>query len=133
MKRLLSIIVALTIGTTIANAAALKTYQPGYRTIDGSQLNLMVGAVNNLTGNGTPAAITGSSLTITGASATALTVGLAGATNPALKIDASTASSATGLQVKSAAAAGGVAVAAISSGTNENLTIDAKGRWYYHD
>lgn len=65
--------------------------------------------------------------TITSASANALCVGLAGATNPALQIDASTASSATGLKVKSAAAASGLAVSVISSGTDENLTIDAKG------
>lgn len=50
-----------------------------------------------------------------------------GQTNPAFKVDGSAASSATGLQITAAAAAGGVAVAAISSGTNESLTIDAKG------
>lgn len=64
---------------------------------------------------------------VTSAAATALVVGANGATNPALAIDASTASSATGIKVKSAAAAGGVAVSATSSGTNENLTLDAKG------
>lgn len=64
---------------------------------------------------------------ITSASATAFAVGLAGATNPALLVDASTASSATGLKVKSAAAAAGVAVSVVSSGANENLTLDAKG------
>lgn len=71
-------------------------------------------------------AVTGA-ITGTSASASALTVGLNGATNPALQIDASTASSATGLKVKSAAAAAGVALSVISSGTNEALTIDAKG------
>lgn len=65
--------------------------------------------------------------TITSASANALAVGLNGTTNPVLQVDASTASSATGIKVKSAAAAGGVALSVISSGTNENLTIDAKG------
>ncbi len=85
---------------------------------------------NNITGAGTIASgnhtITGTE-TITSASATAFTVGLAGATNPALAVDASTASSATGLRVKSAAAAGGLAIDVQSSGTNENLTINAKG------
>lgn len=66
-------------------------------------------------------------MTVTSSSANALTVGLAGATNPAFQVDASTASSATGIKVKSAAAAGGVAVSVVSSGTNENLTLDAKG------
>lgn len=78
-----------------------------------------VSTYGNMTASGT---ITGTS-----ASASALAVGLAGATNPALKVDASTASSATGLQVKSAAAAGGLAMSVISSGTNENLKLDAKG------
>ncbi len=64
---------------------------------------------------------------LTSAGAAALAVGRQGATNPALLVDASTGTSVTGLSVKSAAAAGGVAVAAISSGTNENLTVDAKG------
>ncbi len=66
-------------------------------------------------------------LTVTSSSATALAVGLAGATNPVLKVNAATGSQATGLQVTGAAAAGGLAVAVISSGTNEALTIDAKG------
>jgi hypothetical protein len=60
-------------------------------------------------------------------SATALAVGPSGNTNPTFVVDASTGSAATGLRVKSAAAAGGIALAAVSSGTNENLTIDAKG------
>lgn len=65
--------------------------------------------------------------TVTSASATALTVGRQGATNPALQVDASTATSLTGVLVKSANAAAGVAMSAISSGTNENFTLDAKG------
>lgn len=65
--------------------------------------------------------------TITSTSASALTVGANGATNPVLKVDANTASVATGLSITGAAAAAGAALAVISSGTNENLTIDAKG------
>lgn len=64
---------------------------------------------------------------ITSNSANALAVGRNGATNPVFNVDDSTTSAATGLNVKGAAAAAGVAVTAISSGTNENLTIDAKG------
>ncbi len=59
-------------------------------------------------------------------SATALTIAKSGS-NYALQVDTSTASAATGLKVTSAAAAGGLALTTISSGTNENLTIDAKG------
>ncbi len=65
--------------------------------------------------------------TVTSSSATAIVVGPNGATNPTFVVDASTASAATGLKVKSAAAAGGLALSTVSSGTNENLTIDAKG------
>ncbi len=64
---------------------------------------------------------------VTSTSASALAVGANGATNPVLKINASTASVATGLSIAGAAAAGRVAVAAISSGTDEGLSIDAKG------
>lgn len=64
---------------------------------------------------------------ITSTSANAFAVGPAGNTNPSFNVDASTASAATGLNVKSAAAAAGLAVSVISSGTNENLTVDAKG------
>jgi hypothetical protein len=66
-------------------------------------------------------------ITVDSNSASALTVGNNGATNPVLQVDASTASQATGVKVTGAAAASGVAVAVISSGTNENLTLDAKG------
>jgi hypothetical protein len=59
-------------------------------------------------------------------SATALTVARSG-TNYALQVDTNTASSATGLKVTSAAVGGGIALAAISSGTDENLTLNAKG------
>lgn len=65
--------------------------------------------------------------TITAANANALTVGANGSTNPVLKVDSATASVATGLAITGAAAAGRVAVAALSSGTDEGLSIDAKG------
>lgn len=64
--------------------------------------------------------------TNTSGSATALAVARS-AGNYALQVDTSTVSAATGLKVTSAAAGGGVALSAISSGTNENLTLDAKG------
>lgn len=67
-----------------------------------------------------------SGVVITSASANALTVGLAGTTSPALKVDASTASSATGLQIKSAASGSGIALTALG-GTNESIFISAKG------
>lgn len=65
--------------------------------------------------------------TITSTSANALAVGANGTTNPVLKVNANTASVATGVTIVGAAAAGGVAVSAISSGTDESLKLDAKG------
>lgn len=46
---------------------ALDQYTPGFRLIDGGQLNAMVDEVNNLTGNGTPGPVTASTLVATGA------------------------------------------------------------------
>lgn len=84
------------------------------------------GAIN-LAPNSTGAVTYATSLAGTSTSANALAVGANGTTNPVLKVDANTASQATGVEITGAAAAAGVAVAAISSGTNENLTVDAKG------
>jgi hypothetical protein len=64
---------------------------------------------------------------ITSASATALAVGLAGATNSAFVVDSSTASQAAGLKIVGAVAAGTVAAVVISSGADASLTINAKG------
>lgn len=66
-------------------------------------------------------------LTVKSSSANALTVGLNGSTNPALKVDASTASMATGLLIKSFAAGSGLNLSVITSGTNEQLKVDAAG------
>ena len=59
-------------------------------------------------------------------STTALAIAKAG-TDYALQVDTSTASAVTGLKVTSAAAAGGLALSTLSTGANENLSIDAKG------
>lgn len=75
--------------------------------------------------------IGGSSLTalgtITSTSAQALAVGRQGLTNPVLNVDASAATVVTGLNIVGAAAAAGLALVVSSSGTNESLTLDAKG------
>lgn len=75
----------------------------------------------------TASTATASATTVTSASATALAVGLQGTTDPALQVDASTASSVTGIKIKSAAAAAGVAISVIGGNAAENLTLDAKG------
>lgn len=80
------------------------------------------GAITLARATGVTGALTGTST-----SATALAIGPAGATNPTLVVDASTGSAATGVKITGAAAAGGVVLSAVSSGTNENLTIQTKG------
>jgi hypothetical protein len=72
-------------------------------------------------------ALTSAAHTVTSTSATALVVGANGTTNPVLTVNANTASVATGISVTGAAAASRVGMAVTSSGTNEGLSIDAKG------
>lgn len=93
-------------------SSANKITSSGALTLAGS--GTMVGLVNTGTSSNTVS------------SATALTVAKAG-TDYALQVDTATASAVTGLKITSAAATGGLALAVISTGTNENLTIDAKG------
>jgi hypothetical protein len=64
---------------------------------------------------------------VTSASATALAIGLNGATNPAFNVDSSTASQAAGVKVTGAVTGGTVNIAAIDSGSNTNLSITPKG------
>jgi len=49
--------------------SALDSFTPGFRLVDGSQLNDIVDAVNNLTGNGTAGPVAGSTLTVGGGTA----------------------------------------------------------------
>ena len=65
--------------------------------------------------------------TVTSNSANALAVGPNGATNPAFNVDASTASSATGITVKSAATTGTTTLTCNDSGVNGNCSLLAKG------
>ena len=100
----------------------------GTVTVAGITMTNITATGNTTLGNAVTdtTAINGAT-TITTTSASGLTVGANGATNPVLKIACSTASVATGLSITGAAAAGGLAIAVISSGTDENLTINAKG------
>lgn len=97
----------------------------------GTNENLTIDAKGSgtvtINGTATGAVLSGAPVTVTAANANALSVGPNGTTNPTLDVDTSTASAATGLKVKSAAAASGLALSVVSSGTNENLTLDAKG------
>lgn len=100
----------------------------GTTNIGGMSLTDLTATGNTILGNAVSDTLTVTgATTITSTSADALTVGANGATNPVLKVAANTASVATGLSITGAAAAGGVAVAVLSSGAAENLTINAKG------
>jgi hypothetical protein len=70
-------------------------------------------------------AITGAT-TLTSTSANAFAVGRQGVTNPAFNVDASAATSVTGLNVAAAASGAGLALSVTSSAGAENLTVDAK-------
>jgi hypothetical protein len=117
--------------TSIVVASVLKTKVGGTvggtLTLDGTQDIRFVESAEDLNALATLASpsFTGA-VTITGNSASTLAVGRLGATTPALQVDASTATSITGVKVKSAASGGGVAVSAIGE-TNVALTIDAAG------
>lgn len=96
------------IGTTTAGSK-LTVGNAGQATIDSS---------GNIATTGTE--------TITSASATALTIGATGSTNPAFQVDASTASIVLGLDVVPQADNGDVSLTVIG-GTNGNLAFSPKG------
>jgi len=123
------------VSTTIADFTAAGSGAPRYvnfRNTSTGQMSLLItgnnlsDSISLLTGT---TCFFGSNNTLHIASSTAgiVSIGTGAGTNPTFYVDSTAASVATGLKVTGAAAAGGVAVAAISSGTNENLTIDAKG------
>lgn len=100
----------------------------GTTNLSGISLTDLTTTGNTILGNAvTDTTTINGATTIVSTSANALDVGANGATNPVLKVNANTASVATGLTIIGAAAAGGLAVSVISSGTDENLTLDAKG------
>lgn len=107
-----------TVGDTTTTVADLVVTDDLTLTDDATITDgLSVGAASSTT----------ATLVVTTKNANALAVGRQGTTAPALKVDSSATNSATGIEVVSAAAAGGVAFRAISSGTDEALTINAKG------
>lgn len=105
----------------IAADATTGLYTPG-----AAQVAVSISGVQGVLWNSTGEAITGT-LSVKSSSATAFSVGPNGATNSALSVNASGASSATGVQVVSAAAGSGVTVTATSSGAAENLTLTSLG------
>lgn len=115
--------------SSVSNSDGTLTITPTTGAVVGS-INLT--NVNTWTGIQTfttpvIGAATGTSLVLTGTSANILAAGPSGSTNPTLVVDASTASAATGLAIKGAAAGGNLDLRVSSSATNENLLIGAKG------
>ncbi len=86
--------------------AELEQFQPGFRTIDGTQLNTIVDAVNDITGNGTPQAGEFAALTVTSVTASGAVSGADGAFSDDVTVgDALTVTGfmANGVQVAAAA------------------------------
>jgi hypothetical protein len=111
---------ALNLGTS--TATSLSVGATGITTTNNGALT-----VTQLFTASANAAVTGT-ITGTSAGASALAVGRQGATNPALQVDASTATSLTGLKITAAGTGAGLALAVVETGgTNNNLTIDAMG------
>lgn len=116
--------------TILANSISLVTPNINVATGTSLALNGCTIGSNALCTTGSAAissTLTSAAHTITSASASALTVGLNGATNPAFAIDDSTASQAAGFKITGAATGGTVALAAIDSGSNTNISLNAKG------
>lgn len=66
-------------------------------------------------------------IVVTNATANALTAGRQGTTNPAFNVDASAATSVTGVEIVAAAAGSRAVLRGISSGASEGLDVEAKG------
>lgn len=112
------------------SSAATGLRVTGRAAAAGADLEVISSGSNEnlrLTPKGTGAVVTASPVNITSAGANALAVGRQGTTDPSLKVDASAGTAATGIEIVSAAAASGVNVRVISSGTNEMMAINAKG------
>jgi hypothetical protein len=117
-------------GTTTAFTSGSVLFAGGGGVYSQDNANYFWDATNHRLGLGNAAPSTTLDVTgsqnITSTSANALTVGPNGATNPVLQIDASTASSVTGIKITGAAAGGGVKIEAISSAATEDIVLGAK-------
>src|SRR6185312_12817077 len=98
----------------------------GINTLSTTSGLVTIGNSTSLAGVAVNGPLTSAAVTVTSASANAFAVGPNGTTNPSLNIDASTASAATGLNIKPAAAAGGLVLSVISSNATESITISSK-------
>ncbi|MEQ1875073.1 MAG: hypothetical protein ABL958_00410, partial [Bdellovibrionia bacterium] len=134
-------------GDNLGNHTATQALQMGGFTINGSSSasgtltldstsdatkgNVLINPTGGNVGIGTASpgsklSVVGDS-TITSNSVSAFAVGQNGATNPAFSVDASTASSGTGLRIKSMGASSGLFIYTDSPNANDNLLIYSKG------
>ena len=119
--------VGLTINSLLTGALTLDSTSTGAIDIGISAFAKTI-TIGNATGATALAFTTGSGgAVVTSTDDNAWTVGANGATNPVLQVNAATASVATGVSVTGAAAGSKVAIAALSSGTNEAIDLDGKG------
>lgn len=124
----------ITIGTTTVTSGTTTRVLynnagvVGEYTLTGTGTTVAMSAGPTFTGTVAGAAFTASGTIVqTSASATAFESGPNGGTNPVFRLVNSTASQATGLSITGNAAAAGVTLTVLSSGSNENLNIQPKG------
>lgn len=86
----------------------------------------VAGAINAASGTFASLGLTGP-VTVTSNSANCLAAGPNGTTNPSFQVDCSTGSAVTGVKVTSNIAGSGAQIAAMSSNTNDSLSVLAKG------
>ena len=132
-KTLVAPVLGAATGTSLSLAGDITLSTGAHRVINGPegvyQIQLANGGGNlTVTGNGTLVLTTaaGTNMVI-GNSTGNIYIGPNGTTNPSVYIDENVASQATGLRIQPAAAAGGLNLIVLSSGTDESLKIDAKG------
>lgn len=104
---------------TFPTSTATLARTSGANTFSGTQTFATV----VLTGNAT----TAGTLIQTSASSAAFASGLNGNTNPVFRLVNNIASQATGISITGRAAAAGADITVLSSGTNEDLRLNAKG------
>lgn len=117
----------LTVGTGDLRVTTAGTDTASVVTVGGTQTLTSKTLTSPTLTSPALGAATGSSLVLTGTGANILAAGRQGTTTPALNVDASAASSATGVNIAAAAAGSRALVSVLSSGTDEGLSIDAKG------
>ncbi len=119
---------SINLGTSLsaANPQISGDATTGLYTAGAGKVDVAVSGAKVMEWASTGGSLTGTS-TITSASATALTVGANGATNPVLTVVANTASVASGISITGAAAGTGPTISTTDSNANSSLKFTSKG------